>query len=53
MKLIKWIKLKWRKLTTSKYIEINIPKDFKSIKNRNRFLIETKKHIVNITKIQE
>lgn len=51
MKLIKWIKLKWMKLMTSKYVEIKIPKNFKSIKNRNKCLIETKKHILNITNI--
>jgi hypothetical protein len=34
-----------------KYITIYIPKKFSNNKKRNRCLIETKKHILNITKI--
>lgn len=53
MRLIKWIKLKWKKLMTSKYVEIRIPKNFKNQYLRNKCLVETKKHILNITQINE
>ena len=47
MKLIEKIKKYFR----PKYITIQIPRKFSSIKKRNKCLIETKKHILNITKI--
>ena len=49
MRLIEKIKRYFR----PKYITIYIPRKFNSIKKRNRCLIETKKHILNITKINE
>ena len=41
------------KLMTSKYVEIRIPKNFKNQYLRNKCLVETKKHILNITNIQD
>lgn len=46
--ITKWIKNKFQ----PKYIEIKIPRNFKSKTKRNRFLIETKKHLLNVTKIK-
>ena len=49
MKLIEKIKRYFK----PKYITIKIPRKFSSNKNRNKCLIETKKHILSITKINK
>ena len=48
MNIIKWIRNKIK----PKYIQIQIPTNFKTKTKRNRFLIETKKHLLNVTKIK-
>ena len=47
--ITKWIKNKFK----PKYIEIKIPRNFKSKTKRNLFLTQTRKHLLNITKIEE
>ncbi|QDP46159.1 MAG: hypothetical protein Unbinned306contig1002_21 [Prokaryotic dsDNA virus sp.] len=44
----KWIKNK----SKPKYIIIQIPRNFKNKRTRNKFLIETKKHLLDVTKIK-
>ena len=47
--IIKWIKNKFK----PKYIEIKIPINFKSKRNRNKFLTQTRNHLLNVTKIEK